>query len=404
MTKFFGLSSIGGLVLTVETMKTSAITNTKIILEDGIIWDGTVLFEGDKIAAFGKSHETPIPVSAKVYDARGLYTAPGFVDVHNHGGNGYWFYNEPEHAAEYFLKHGQTTVLPAVYFNLDYEQTITAMNTIRNASKSGAARIIKGLYMEGPYMNPKYGSDNKNIKWKKKIASDEFTEIVDTAGDFVKVWCIAPEREGIEDFLSYARQVNPTVVFSLGHCDADTEMIHKLKRYGIKNQTHHTDSGQPQAMLPGLKSAGADEYCLYDEDLYAELICDYVGVHVRPFYLRMAVKIKGVDKIILITDSTAFTGEFKEGGPVAVCGPDLVYDEVGWLAGCKLTMDAACRNMMMHTGYGLCHVIKFATANPAKMAGLYDELGSINVGKKANLIIIDDMVNIKKVIFEGEEV
>ena len=376
------------------------ITNTKIILENGIVWDGTVLFDEDRIVNYGTAADIKIPEGAYVIDAKGKYTAPGFVDVHNHGGNGAWFYSEPETASEFFIQHGQTTVLPAVYFNLDYEQTLNAINRIREASTKGASRIIKGLYMEGPYMNPKYGSDNKNLKWKGKIDPHEFHSIVDCAADFVKVWCIAPEREGIEDFVKYAKRVNPDVVFSIGHSIAEPSSIYKLKKYGLKNQTHHTNSGLVEGLARGTRGVGPDEACLYDEDMYAELICDSQGVHVRPHMLRMVIKIKGTEKIILITDSCPFDGSARTGVAQA---PDLGYDSEGHLAGSKLTMDVVCRNLMRHTAYGLCHAVKFATINPARMAGIDDEVGSIEIGKKANLLIIDDAVNILKVIFEGEE-
>lgn len=82
--------------------------------------------------------------------------------------------------------------------------------------------------------------------------------------------------------------------------------------------------------------------------------------------------------------------------------PDLGYDSAGWVCGSMMTMDAACRNFMMHTGYGLVHSVKMATINPARMLGIDDEVGSIEKGKKANLLIIDDMVNVEKVIFQGE--
>ena len=84
--------------------------------------------------------------------------------------------------------------------------------------------------------------------------------------------------------------------------------------------------------------------------------------------------------------------------------PDLGYDKQGWVCGSRMTMDVACRNMMMHTGYGLCHVVKFASANPAKMLGVFEQIGSIEAGKQANLIVIDHMVNVKRVFFHGEEV
>jgi N-acetylglucosamine-6-phosphate deacetylase len=377
-----------------------AITNTKIILENGLIWDGTLIYKNDRIVNFGPSSDIEIPEGAEVYDAKGNYTAPGFVDIHNHGGNGAWFYSHPQEASEFFIRHGQTTVLPTVYFNLDYEQTINAINTIRDASQKGAGRIIKGLYMEGPYMNTKLGSDNKNIKWKGTIDPDEFHGVVDCAGDFVSVWCVAPEREGIEDFVRYAKKINPDVVFSIGHSVADPSLIYKLKKYGLKNQTHHTNSGFVEGLARGTRGVGPDEACLYDDDIYAELICDSQGIHVRPHMLRLVIKIKGTEKVILITDSAVFEGSARDGVAQA---SDLGYDSEGHLAGSKLTMDAVCKNLMKHTAYGLCHAIKFTSTNPARMLGIDHELGSIDVGKKANLIVIDDSVNIQKVIFEGEE-
>ena len=379
-----------------------AIINTKIILEDGLIPEGALTFDGDRIVQCGAVSDVAIPAGTELIDAGGCYTAPGFVDVHNHGGDGAFFYDNPEKAARHFLKHGETTVLATLYFNLDFEQTLAGMRKIRAASKTGYARIIKGLYMEGPYMNPLCGSDNKNLKWKGAIVPEEYKTIVDTAGDFVKVWCIAPEREGIEDFVRYAKEVNRSVVFSIGHSVADNVDIFRLKRYGLINQTHHGNSEIVPGLAHSTKGVANDEVCLYDEDIYAELICDCNGIHVRPFMLRMVVKIKGIEKIILITDSCPWANG-KNAEDVAF-GPDLAYDSEGQLSGSRLTMDDACRNMMRHTGYGLCHVIKFASANPAKMAGLFDEVGSLEPGKKANIILIDDMINVKKVIFEGEEI
>ena len=378
----------------------TAIVNTKLIMEDGIIWDGALTYADGKIVQCGWASDVEIPESAARVDAGGLYTAPGFVDVHNHGGDGAWFYLEPERASEFFIRHGQTTVLPALYYNLSRDDMIQGADRIRRCSESGAGRIIAGLYMEGPYMNTAYGSDNNNIKWKENISPDEYAELVDFIGDFAKVWCVDPERRGIEGFMQYARSVNPGAVFSIGHSIAPAEIIRPLKKYGLCNETHHCNNGVPAGLARGTKGAGPDEFCLYDDDIYAELICDTQGIHVRPYMLRLIVRIKGTDRIILITDSCPFGGRARPGVAQA---PDLGYDSEGHLAGSKLTMDQACRNMMKHTAYGLCHVVKFATINPARMARLDHEVGSLEPGKTANIIIIDDMINIKKVIFRGEE-
>jgi len=223
--------------------------------------------------------------------------------------------------------------------------------------------------------------------------------LVDFAGDFVKVWCVDPAREGIEEFVRYAKKVNPEAVFSIGHSLAEPEDCYKLKKYGLRNQTHHSNSGIKTGLARGTHGVGPDEACLYDSDIYAELICDSRGIHVRPHMLRLVIQTKGIARIILITDSTVF---FDSAGKGIAQADDLGYDSEGHLAGSKLTLDAACRNLMKHTGYGLCHAIRFCTINPARMLGIDDQVGSLEPGKKANMILIDDMVNVEKVILEGE--
>ena len=136
----------------------------------------------------------------------------------------------------------------------------------------------------------------------------------------------------------------------------------------------------------------------------AELICDETGIHVDPDMLKMVVRTKGVEKIILITDSMPANGDYKNNEADGIAwGPDLNYDYEGHLAGSHLTLDSACRNLMAHTGYGLCHAIRMASLNPAKLLGLDRELGSIAPGKKANLLLIDDLVHVKKVFLAGRE-
>lgn len=107
--------------------------------------------------------------------------------------------------------------------------------------------------------------------------------------------------------------------------------------------------------------------------------------------------------MILITDASGSRAGYQPGPGIAY-GEDLAYDDEGHLAGSRLTLDAACRNMMKHTGYGICHAIHFATINPARMLGIDRELGSLAAGKKANLIICDDQIRINQVILEGETV
>ena len=139
--------------------------------------------------------------------------------------------------------------------------------------------------------------------------------------------------------------------------------------------------------------------------MYAEIICDQVGVHLPPDMIKMVVRVKGVERIILITDCMPKSGDYVNNEEDGIAyGPDLNYDYEGHLAGSHLTLDSACRNLMTHTGHGLCHAIRMATLNPAKLLGLDDSLGSIEQGKIANVIIIDDKVNVKSVFLHGEKV
>ena len=141
-----------------------------------------------------------------------------------------------------------------------------------------------------------------------------------------------------------------------------------------------------------------DEAVNYNHDIYAELICDSRGIHVDPYMLRLVRKIKGDDRIILISDAYACDGPIPPGYDDV---DDINFDHTGEIAGSKLTLDIACRNMLKHTGASIVDVFKFASYNPARAVGFYDR-GEIAVGKRADLVICDHWMKVNKVIFKGE--
>ena len=379
-----------------------AIINTKLILEDGIIFNGVITWENGKILQLGNADEVQIPSDAEIIDAKGLYTAPGFVDIHNHGAQFALFSDEPLKCAEHFLRHGQTTVLPTFYFTMTEQAMLDGAARIREASKSGAGKILSGLYMEAPYM-ASYGSNQRDILWTGDIRLEEFAHLVDELNDYVRIWAICPARKNIETFMAYVKEKNPNAIFALGHSMASAADCRRVSHFGVKVQTHHNDSGKRPGRAQCTGGAGCDEYTLYNPDIYAELICDVNGVHVEPDLIKMVVRTKGVEKMILITDSMAANGAYTNNEEEGIAyGPDLNYDYEGHLAGSHLTLDGAVRNMMRHTGYGLCHAVRMASLNPAKLLGLDHEIGSLAPGKKANLVLMDDMVNIQSVFLEGD--
>ena len=376
------------------------IYNAKVVLETGILFDGAILLDGDRIVEVGERREVEIPADCEMIDAGGAYVGPGFVDIHVHGGNGHMFDTEPLQAAEHFLKNGETTVLATLYYNLSKEGFLDSIKKVQAAmAAGGAGDIIAGIYMEGPYMNPKFGAMPEKNKWKGAIVEDAYKEVVDTVGTDAYIWSVAPEREGIEEFVKYAGSVNPHAVFAVGHSEATPAQVRKMKRYGLCLQTHCMDATGNYSEWVGTRGAGPDEACLTDPDMYAELICDSGAVHVNKDLINLIVRTKGVDKVVLITDS--FVSDLPAPEKLKHI-TDLIFDENCWLSGSKLTMNVACRNIMAHTNCGIAQAFLMASRNPARVIGLDDEIGTIEPGKRADLVFVDDVFNVKKVMLGGK--
>ena len=374
------------------------IENAKVVLENGILWDGQILVENDRIVAVGKRGDIIVPQNAEKIDAQGDYVGPGFVDIHNHGGNGYRFDTDPACAAQYFLQHGETTVLATLYYDLSKEQILEALQRVKSAMRKPEGANIGGCYMEGPYMNPKFGASPEKNRWKGAINQVDFTQIVNQAADIAKVWAVAPEREGIEAFVSYAKIMNPNATFAVGHSEATPQEIRKLKKYGLKLQTHCMDATGRVSKWKGTRGCGPDEACFLDSDMYAELICDSMGIHVCSELQQMVLQAKGLDKVILISDSFVSDEESTEDLRNVT---DLSFDANGNLSGSRLTLEAACRNIMTHTNCGIAQAFLMAARNPARVIGMDDEIGTIEVGKKANLVFVDDMFRVLRVMLNG---
>jgi N-acetylglucosamine-6-phosphate deacetylase len=376
------------------------IINANIVLENGILWDGTIAVDGNTIAAYGKAAEIPVPLGAEVIDAKGLYVGPGFVDIHVHAGNSHLTYVEPLEAAAYHLNNGTTTLMATPSYNVPFAEFLEGIRCVKFVlGTGGAAKAIGGFYMEGPYMNPEYGAGAWHNPWRHPLDPAEYQALVDEAGDLVRVWAIAPEREGLEPFMKYAKKVNPSVKFSVGHSEATPSQIRSLKHYGICLQTHSMNATGRGEVPKGTRAAGPDEYCMIDQDIYTELICDSCGIHVNADIQRMLLHCKGVDRVVLITDATHARRENPENMRHIT---DLNFDEKGNLSGSKLTMDAACRNIMTHTNCGIAQAFLMASRNPARAVGMDHEIGSIEVGKKANLVFVDHRFNVDTVILEGD--
>ena len=374
-----------------------AIINTNIIMPDHMIPNGAIVMDGDKIVDFGKNIKVG---SAECFDAQGMFTGPGLIDIHVHAANNELFYEKPVEAANFLLENGVTDVLPTLYFSSPAPELIKQAANIKAARDSGKAPNILGFYMEAPYMNPKFGADRENNPWKGDIRREDYIELLDSMGESVRVWGVAPERENIEMFVKDALRANPDAIFSVAHSEADPYQIQALKKYGLKLATHHTNATGTLNKYPECRGVCVDEAVWYNDDIYADLICDKIGIHVDPYMLRLVKKIKGEDKIILISDAYVSDGPVPEGYDGA---DDIGFDKIGEIAGSKMVLAGACRNMMYHTGSSLCQVFKYAATNPARMLSLSDR-GEIGVGKLANLVITDALFGVKHVFLKGNQI
>ena len=375
-----------------------AIKNATLVMKDHLIPDAVLFMENDLIAGFGEMRSTPIPEGCEIIDAEGLYVGPGLVDIHNHSGGGHWFFDEPIPAAQFNLEHGTTTVLATLYFNMNKEQLLEQAKTVQSAMKTPEGANIGGFYMETPYMNPKFGADRESNPWKGPICKEDYQPLIDQVGTDAKVWVLAPERENILQFVLDARKNNPTVKFAVGHSEASPQQIEALMPYGLCIGTHHTNATGDRPMYPECRGVCVDETVNYNHGIYAEMISDSRGIHVDPYMQRLVRKIKGEDRVVLISDSCVFNGPVPEGYDGVT---DLCFDFEGEIAGSKLTLEVACRNMMKHTGASIVDVFRYASYNPSRAVGFTDR-GEIRVGLRADLIVTDHWMNVKKVILGGE--
>lgn len=373
-----------------------AIINATLVMPDHYIPNATIIIDNEKISDFGKNID--IPEGAQIIDAQNNFVGPGLIDIHTHADGDTYFHEDPVKCSQTLINHGVTSVLPALFYSMNKQEHLDAVVKIKDAIAQGKGKNILGLYMEGPYLNPDFGCDKEKNVWKDAVVKADYEEIIEATKDFAKIWCVAPEREGILDFVKDVKAANPNMVFSVAHSEATPQQIEDLMPYGLKLGTHHTNATGTLENYPEVRGVCVDETVNYNDGIYAELICDSKGVHVHPYMLRLVKKIKGDDKIILISDAFVADGPPIPGLEDAF---DINFDWGGDIAGSKLTLDVACRNMMVHTGSSICDVFKFASLNPSRLLNI-PQIGQIRKGNLGNLIIVDQWFNVKNTIIKGE--
>ena len=383
-----------------------AIINAELVMRDHLIPEAVLFVEDGKIAGFGEMRTTQIPEGCEIIDAKGLYVGPGLVDIHSHSGTGVRFIDDPAKATQEHLQCGTTSILATPKTRDTLENYLQQIQMIREAMATPEGATIAGIYMEGPYINQNYGSMNnqKGVKQPRTLqpVPEDYEPLLEAGADIVRVWATAPEREGMINFVKAAKAANPEARFAVTHSEATPQQIEELVPYGLCIGTHHTNATGTIVNYPECRGVCVDECVNYNNAIYAELISDSMGIHVDPYMQRLVRKIKTDDKIILISDQTIHEPMLVP-GLEHVTDLNFTYRASGGIdiSGSKLTLNVACRNYMKHTGASIVDAFKVASYNPSRAVGLTDR-GEIRVGLRADLIIVDQKMNIDTVIVGGE--
>lgn len=367
-----------------------------MILKNGTVLNDNFIFE--KKDLFIENSIISKEATGEVIDCTGKFIIPGLIDIHTHGVAGFdnmdCSFSAINTIAHYMARHGVTTFLPTIITNSIDKMSKAAENIKKAREKGVNGANIGGIYMEGPYFSKKY-KGAQNEKYLKNPDTEEFDKINEISGNLIKVISLAPELDGAIDFIDREKD---NVKIAIGHTDAGYETAINAIKHGATDITHIFNAMRGfHHREPNVVGAGVDT------DVFCECICD--GFHLSKTTINMLYKAVGSDRLVLISDSLRATGmadgEYELGGQkfTVVNGQAKLPD--GTIAGSTARL-MDCVKKAIEFGIKKEDAIKMATLNPAKAAGIDHITGSIKEGKRADLLIVDDKLNIRNVIVNGE--
>lgn len=366
-----------------------------------------VAVRGGSIAWVGPLVRLPEEFAgAETVDLSGCTLAPGFVDIHIHGGGGRSAGDSPEaleSVAAGLAKQGTTAFLPTLGGVSNFERLLEEVRMVEanmEAVRSGA-RIV-GIHLEGPFLNPDpRARGSQNVDAMRRPDVGEFDRLYEASKGTLRYMTIAPELPGAIAVIERMRERG--VVPSAGHTVASYEEVDRAIAAGLISVTH-TYNGMPPMHHrdPGMVGAA-----LTRSELNAELIGD--GQHVGAVAMRVLYNAKGADRITLVTDNTRWAGMPNgrypgRSGRAVIKEEFRCYVEGGSLAGSVMPMNYMVKTVMESTGSGLAAAVRMASYNPARLIGLGDRKGSLEPGKDADLTAFDEGLNVRFTMVEGSVV
>ena len=345
---------------------------------DGRFQAGSLLVEDGRIAAFGDLPAAGLPVK----DLKGRMLVPGFLDLHTHGGDGVDVNaataEDLGKIGRFFARHGTTGWLCSILTDTP-EQTLWCIDQAKAAMKRpvDGARLM-GIHLEGPFLSFEYkgAMPEHLLRTGDPALFDQYQQAAEGA---IRYMTVSPEVEGVVDLIA---ALAGRVTIAIGHSGADYETSIRAIDAGAACCTHTFNAmGLFHQHRPGIMGA------VLERPVYCEAICD--GRHLHPGTVRMLLSCKGWDKVVAITDSIQAAGL-----------PDGHY-KLGVRAGSTLTTGQALKNLVKFTGAGVEQVLPLLTENPARLIGLDYRKGSIAPGKDADLVVLDEELNVKETYVAG---
>lgn len=368
--------------------------NTWIVTEKGL--EKTSLTYDEKFVTIGKNEEglQALPEEYVV--------VPGFIDEHVHGAAGSdamdGTMEDLGKIANALASEGTTAFLATTMTQSpeNITKALKAVKAYRELSPESGAEIL-GVHLEGPFISKDFVGAQP-IEYLAKPSVEVFKKYQDASGDCVRIVTLAPEVEGSTELIKYL--VSQNIVASIGHTNATYVDVKKAVEVGATNLTHTYNAMKP---LHHREVGTVGSGFLFDE-LNCECICD--GIHVSGPAIQLLHKNKPADKMTLITDAMRAKhmpdGVSELGGQVVIVKNGEARLENGTLAGSVLKMNNAVKNVMKFLNLPLEEVVKLASQNPAKNLGVFDQMGSIKEGKRADFVILDKDLNVVQTVRNGK--
>lgn len=348
------------------------------------------------------AHFTASPAGGQTLDATGCYVIPGLVDVHFHGCVGEDFSDATpdglQAMADYELSQGVTYICPAGMTLPEDQLRRICENAAAHRAKATSGAYLAGLNLEGPFLcAAKKGAQNGAFLHDPD--GDMLYRLQQAAGGLVKLVTVAPEQPGALPFIASARADGITV--SVGHTTADYDTALAAFQAGARQATHLFNAMPPFThRAPGVIGAAFDT-----PDVRAELICD--GIHIHPSVVRATFALFGAERVILVSDSLRATGmpdgKYPFGGQEIVVHGNraTMADDPNTLAG-SVTSLMGCLRQAVSFGIPLADAVRAASYNPACAIGIDDYAGSLDAGKEATAVLLDQQdLTIRAIVFRG---